>query len=449
MRRIVLASETDWQGWRQASRRLVLAGIEPARVEWSVGGTAEDMSEVTGSFHLPRTLVTLASVAIQARDPDRFGLLYSLVWRTHAGEKVLEDPEDPDLSLARRLALAVRADAHRMRTNMRFLSVKDSDTAERDGPNGGLTEKTSPRLLGWFEPAHYVLPANAQLMARRFADLMFSIVTPDGSAHWDRTVLRFGAGLRHARDDETLEAWWQAHRTRVLRDAVEGTSVPEAEDLDEVPRPPDRPALGPVVMRSDPDPALIRAAKDASTCRRCPLYEPATQTVFGEGPAGAAAMFVGEQPGDQEDTIGRPFVGPAGQMMDRAMEEAGIDRRTVYVTNAVKHFKFTPRGKRRIHQTPETPEIQTCAFWLDVERVHVRPRLLILMGATAARAVLRRPVTISRERGRPLRTEDGQTVFVTVHPSYLLRVPDAAAKAREYAAFVSDLKTIRTLIEEP
>src|ERR1700722_8422856 len=109
MRRIVLASETDWQGWRQASRRLVLAGIEPARVEWSVGGTAEDMSEVTGSFHLPRTLVTLASVAIQARDPDRFGLLYSLVWRTHAGERLLEDPEDPDLSLARRLALAVRA----------------------------------------------------------------------------------------------------------------------------------------------------------------------------------------------------------------------------------------------------------------------------------------------------------------------------------------------------
>jgi probable DNA metabolism protein len=448
MRRIVLASETDWKGWRQASRSLVLAGIEPARVEWLVGGTEEDMPEATGSFHLPRALVTLASVAIQARDADRFGLLYSLVWRTHAGEKLLEDPEDPDLSLARRLALAVRADAHRMRTNMRFLSVRDDGAAERDGPDSGGTEKTGPRLLGWFEPAHYVLPANAQLMARRFPDLMFSIATPDGSAHWDRTALSFGAGLRHARDDETLEAWWHAHGTGLLRDAVEGTSVPEAEDLDEVPRPPDRPALGPVVMRSDPDPALTRAAKDASACRRCPLYGPATQTVFGEGPAGAAAMFVGEQPGDQEDTIGRPFVGPAGQMMDRAMEEAGIDRRTVYVTNAVKHFKFTPRGKRRIHQTPETPEIQACAFWLDVERVHVRPRLLILMGATAARAVLRRPVTIGRERGRPMVTDDGQTVFVTVHPSYLLRVPDAAAKAREYAAFVRDLETIRTLIEE-
>jgi DNA polymerase len=128
------------------------------------------------------------------------------------------------------------------------------------------------------------------------------------------------------------------------------------------------------------------------------------------------------------------------------MEEAGIDRRTVYITNAVKHFKFTPRGKRRIHQTPEVPEIQACGFWLDVERVHVRPRLLVLMGASAARAVLGRAVTISRERGRPIQLADGQTVFVTVHPSFLLRVPDAAAKAREYEAFVLDLRAIRALL---
>ena len=157
-------------------------------------------------------------------------------------------------------------------------------------------------------------------------------------------------------------------------------------------------------------------------------------------------MFVGEQPGDQEDIIGRPFVGPAGQIMDRAMEEAGIDRRTVYVTNAVKHFKFTPRGKRRIHQTPEVPEIQACGFWLDVERVHVRPQLLVLMGGIRGARGAGPAVTISRERGRPIRLPDGQDVFVTVHPSFLLRVPDAAAKAREYGAFVRDLKAIRALM---
>jgi DNA polymerase len=318
-----------------------------------------------------------------------------------------------------------------MRTNMRFLTVPEDD---------------GRRFLGWFEPTHFVLAANAQLIERRFPDLVWSIVTPDGAAHWDGSSLLFGSGLRHVEDDEALQAWWETHRGMLLEQATSDVSVPEAEALDEVPRPPDRPALGPVVLRTKPDPALLRSARDASVCHRCPLFEPATQTVFGEGPADARAMFVGEQPGDQEDTIGRPFVGPAGQIMDRAMEEAGIDRRTIYITNAVKHFKFTPRGKRRIHQTPEVPEIQACSFWLDVERVHVRPRLLVLMGGSAARAVLGRAVTISRERGRVIRMPDGQDVFVTVHPSFLLRVPNPAAKAREYEAFVLDLKAIRALV---
>ena len=201
-----------------------------------------------------------------------------------------------------------------------------------------------------------------------------------------------------------------------------------------------------MVLPQHADPQLLHATHEAGDCRRCPLYELATQTVFGEGPADAPAMFIGEQPGDQEDVIGRPFVGPAGQIMDRAMEEAGIDRRTVYITNAVKHFKFTPRGKRRIHQTPDPPEIQACRFWLDVERVQLRPKLLVLMGGTAARAVMRRQVTITRERGRPIKLEDGQTAFVTVHPSFLLRVPDEDAKAREYRAFVRDMEAVRKLL---
>jgi uracil-DNA glycosylase len=430
MRRAVLKSETDWDGWRHAARALVLAGIEPSEVTWSVGASAPPLPEATGTFHVPRTLVSLASVAIQAREPERFGLLYSLVWRANAGEKLLDDPDDPDLSLARRMALEVRADAHRMRTLMRFVPAEDGK-----------------RYLGWFEPEHFVLQANALLMARRFPELTWSLVTPDGGAHWDGSALLFGSGLRHAADDEALQAWWDHHRARLLEGATPDVSVPEAASLDEAPRPPDRPPLGPVVLPIAADAALARTRHEALTCHRCPLFEPATQTVFGEGPANAAVMFVGEQPGDQEDTIGRPFVGPAGQMMDRAMEEAGIDRRIVYVTNAVKHFKFTPRGRRRIHQTPEVPEIQACGFWLDVERGHVRPKLLVLMGGSAARAVLGRAVTISRERGRPFATPDGQTVFVTVHPSFLLRVPDAAAKAREYDAFVRDLRAIRTLMQ--
>jgi uracil-DNA glycosylase len=432
MPRIVLKSETDWDGWRQAARTLIHAGAEPETLTWSVGGEPEPLPQASGTFHVPRALVSLASLAIQAREPDRFGLLYSLVWRANGGEKLLENETDPDLSLARRMALAVRAEAHRMRTNIRFLPV-----AEEHG---------ATRYLGWYEPAHFVLPANAQLTARRYPNLVWSIVTPDGACHWDGSSLLFGSGLRRVADDEALQAWWERHRRPLLEQASPEVSVPEAEALDEALRPPDRPAVGPVVLRVKPDKGLQEAGKEARGCQRCPLFEPATQTVFGEGPADAAAMFIGEQPGDQEDTIGRPFVGPAGQIMDRAMEEAGIDRRTVYITNAVKHFKFTPRGRRRIHQTPDVPEIHACGFWLDVERVHIRPALQVLMGGSAARAVLGRPVTISRERGRVLTTADGQRVFVTVHPSFLLRIPDAAAKAKAYEDFVRDLRSIRTLL---
>ncbi|HTW68720.1 MAG TPA: UdgX family uracil-DNA binding protein [Acetobacteraceae bacterium] len=431
----MLDSETDWQGWRNATRALVLAGVPPEGVHWAARSHPEDRSSVlpdgSGSFNLPRALVAIAALAFQARDPERFALLYRLVWRANAGEKVLEKANDRELHRAQGLAHAVRAEAHRMRTNVRFLPVEED------------------RYLGWYVPAHYVLEANAQLMARRFPDVTFSILTPDGGAHWQAGVLRFGAGLAHVDDDAALEKWWAAHRTTLLRDARTGTSIAEAEALDESPRAPDRPPIGPVVLPQGADPQLLEATQEASDCRRCHLFEPATQTVFGEGPADAAAMFIGEQPGDQEDVIGRPFVGPAGQIMDRAMEEAGIDRRTVYITNAVKHFKFTPRGKRRIHQTPEAPEIQACRFWLDVERVQMRPRLLVLMGGTAARSVMGRQVTITRERGRPIRLEDGQTAFVTVHPSFLLRVPDEDAKAREYRAFVRDLEAVRKLLATP
>jgi DNA polymerase len=177
---------------------------------------------------------------------------------------------------------------------------------------------------------------------------------------------------------------------------------------------------------------------EGHACRRCNLWERATQFVPGAGPPDARILLVGEQPGDQEDLAGAPFVGPAGQMLNRALAEAGIDRAAVYITNAVKHFKFEPRGKRRIHATPNPGEIQACRFWLDQERALLQPAVTVLLGASAARAVLGRTVTISRERGRAMPLENG-TAMVTVHPSYLLRLPDEASRAREYQNFVNDL----------
>jgi DNA polymerase len=186
----------------------------------------------------------------------------------------------------------------------------------------------------------------------------------------------------------------------------------------------------------------------AAQCQRCPLFRDATQTVFGEGPPDASVVFVGEQPGDQEDLAGRPFVGPAGQMFDRALAEAGIDRARVYVTNAVKHFKFEPRGKRRIHKKPDNSEIGACRWWLDEELRLLKPRLTMALGATAARALTGEDVTISRSRGRLMRLRDGVEGFITVHPSFLLRLPDEAAKQREYARFVADLRLVAQRLPE-
>jgi DNA polymerase len=188
--------------------------------------------------------------------------------------------------------------------------------------------------------------------------------------------------------------------------------------------------------------SLTELRRMAAECERCPLYRNATQTVCGEGPAHAAVMFIGEQPGDQEDLQGRPFVGPAGKMFDRALAAAGIDRARVYVTNAVKHFKFEPRGKRRIHAKPNAYEIERCRWWLDQEIALLGPRLAVALGATAGRALFQRPVTISRVRGDFIKLRDGLESFVTVHPSSLLRAPDEDARAREYDKFVHDLRLI-------
>jgi uracil-DNA glycosylase len=186
--------------------------------------------------------------------------------------------------------------------------------------------------------------------------------------------------------------------------------------------------------------SLSQLREATNQCRRCQLWRLATQGVPGEGPAPAALMLVGEQPGDQEDLEGHPFVGPAGTILDRALYEAGIDRKQAYVTNAVKHFKFEPRGKRRLHAKPNAQEIQACNWWLSQELEHVKPRLVIALGATAARALIGHTVTISSMRGLPTPLSRHTDLWVTIHPSYLLRIPDDVQQRAEYARFVQELE---------
>jgi DNA polymerase len=463
MRLVRLATEIDFDGWRNAARSLVADAVRPEEIDWVVGDEATLLGSdpvVSGSdpgFKIPRSYLALARRAILHSDPLRFAVLYRLLWRLRAEPKLMDVASDADVARARAMEDAVSREIHKTHAFVRFREVSTDD---------------GPVYIAWFEPVHHTLEAAAPFFVRRFAAMRFSILTPRVSAHWDGDALRFGPGAARADapDGDALESLWRTYYASIFNPARLKTdtmrahmparywrNLPEAalitslaasapratQHMIEEPASTPRlraPAHAADVAEHDLDslPAIARAAK---RCTACALCTKATQTVFGEGPEDASVMFVGEQPGDQEDLVGRPFVGPAGQLFDRGLAQAGIERAAVYVTNAVKHFKFEPRGRRRIHKTPAQQEIEACRPWLEREIALVQPRLIVAMGATAAHAVLGRPTAVQKNRGRLMRVSDDTQVLVTVHPSYLLRVPEER-QAEEYARFVEDLQKV-------
>ncbi len=476
MSRIRLAHQTDFAGWRDAARQALLAGLPPDALDWRVEGEeAPDLFMAEGaalapaasgavSPRVPRAFIGLAETVILHRDPGRFALLYRLLWGIQRQPKLLEDASHPDVHLAEQLAKAIRRDIHKMHAFVRFREVTAPDGAAH--------------FIAWFEPDNFIVEAAAPFFVRRFTGMRWTILTPDRTASWDGEHLTFAAGAsrEQAPTSDRLEVLWRAYYANIFNPARlklaamtremprrYWKNLPEAaligplaaqaaarEDAMVKAAPTEPPLFAaaearrraPAPVPSAPDERLqtIGAAREAAaTCRRCALWEHATQTVFGEGPERARLMLVGEQPGDREDLAGKPFVGPAGAMLDRALVEAGIPRHEVYVTNAVKHFKFESRGKFRLHKTPDAPEILACRWWLETELALVRPQLTVALGASAAQALLGRRVTIGRERGRQAELPQGGALWITVHPSYLLRLPDEAAKSREYGKFVADL----------
>jgi uracil-DNA glycosylase len=425
----------------------VLAGVPPEGVVWSQGepdlfANGEFPSGPQAALPVPRAFVELARSVVCHSDPERFALLYSLLWRLQVQRTLIDDHADPLVRRCDELAKAVRRDIHKMRAFVRFREI--------DGT-----------YVAWFEPEHHIVRANAGFFVRRFASMKWSILTPELSIHWDGATLSEGLGASKddAPDGDPVEDVWKTYYASIFNPA----RVKIGAMLKEMPRKywknmPET-ALVPQLLAAAQarEAGMIERAKDVGSnsaiawdalreealgCSRCPLWKPATQTVFGEGPVDAPLMFVGEQPGDQEDLAGRPFVGPAGQMFDKALAEAGVDRARAYVTNAVKHFKFEQRGKRRIHAKPGAGEIEACRWWLDQERDIVRPQVTVALGATAARSLFGKVMTISRERGRALELLGGGEAWITVHPSYLLRIEDRVAAAEEYARFVEDLRTV-------
>jgi len=436
MQVVRLAHETDFPGWRQAARELRGRGIGPDSVVWTVDGAAgpfaaanEDAAPLRppAAFSVPKAFLDLAERAILHRSDERFDLLYRLLWRLQGAPELLGASGDADVARARELAEAVGRAAHQMKAFVRFRPV---------GPEPGAAQ------VAWFGPAHRVARAVAPFFARRRAATPFSILTPDVCVHWDTRALAYTSGLdpADAPREDALAAWWRAHREG---NPPAAAPIPQAMIQPQ----PSRRVVRAAVRNSRDAPydgqaptSLPEVAAGVDHCRRCDLWRDATQGVAGEGPGRAKLLFVGEQPGDQEDLAGRPFVGPAGQVFDRALAEAGVPRTETYVTNAVKHFKHERRGKRRIHQTPTAGEVTACRWWLDAERRIVRPRVIVALGATAALSVFGKPVAVTKSRQQALQLPDQGQGVVTFHPSYLLRLPDADAKAKAYAQFVEDLK---------
>ncbi|CAA9526656.1 MAG: Domain often clustered or fused with uracil-DNA glycosylase / Uracil-DNA glycosylase, putative family 6 [uncultured Sphingosinicella sp.] len=452
MRIVSLEHEEDFDGWRDAARSLALSRVPPSEVTWSVGAARdlfgdEAVFESTDgpAFSVPRPFVELARSVICHRDPERFSLLYTLLLRLRAQPKTLEDRADPLVQRLERMAKEVRRDMHKMHAFVRFREVE---------AEGGT------RYVAWFEPEHHIVRSNAGFFVRRFNSMDWSILTPELSVHWNREALSFspGATRADAPDGDPIEETWKTYYASIFNPA----RVKVKAMTKEMPKKywknmPETALVGELIagaqaresrmvetsrtqIGSNARVAWEAVREEAMGCTRCHLYKCGTQTVFGEGPLDARIMFVGEQPGDQEDLAGKPFVGPAGQLLDRALVEAGVDRSATYVTNAVKHFKFEQRGKRRIHQKPDAPEIAACRWWIEQERSLIRPPVTVALGATAARSLFGKTVTIGAMRGRPHEALDGGEAWVTVHPSYLLRVRDN--KEEEYARFVEDLHRI-------
>ena len=463
-----LPAPDDFAVWRERARGLVQCDVPPDRVSWVEPGGTGDLFAVEGPSRSEKRLpvpsadappvraskrfLELARHAALHSDPARFGLLYRVLWRLQRNPRLMEDKADPEVRRIEELAKSVRRDAHKMHAFVRFREVE-----EEDG---------TPHFVAWFEPDHHIVRSEAGFFMRRFANMRWSILTPRGSIHWDGETMREGPPARRsdAPAGDPVEDLWRSYYASIFNPArlkvgamlsempkKYWNNLPEAELIPQLiagaqAREARMVASGSLDMGERPS-TLEGIDKAIHACRNCPIGALDNRAVMGEGPLGAPLMIVGEQPGDQEDKAGRPFVGPAGQLLDHHLQAAGIDRRAAYVTNAVKHFKFVWKGKHRLHQSPGAKEIDTCRWWLEAERAIVKPRLVLALGASAARGLLGRTVSVNQVRGKPITLDDGAELWVTVHPSYLLRL-DGEANEEQAHLFAADLAAVRKRLAE-
>ena len=464
----------SFEEWRQAARALLAQQVAPHVVQWIshkddgdlfAHGPEPEAAPVVEPDHaavrISRKLMELLQTAACCRTPQRWAFLYLVLWRWHKGEHDVLSAADADGATLHAMVKAVRREEHDMHAYIRFRERREAAGA--------------PRFVAWFEPAHDVLPQVARHFAARMGRVTWMIATPEASVMWDGATLHStGPLMRGPEDiDDAGEALWLTYYRSIFNPArlnaelmhghipsrfwkhlPEGSVVPgmvaqAAAGARKVGQSRSVGARGGTVIAIAP--AQAQPQRDApsalAACRRCALWQHATQAVPGVGPLSSRIMLVGEQPGDQEDLAGLPFVGPAGQLLERALAQAQLARQAVYLTNAVKHFKWTPRGKRRLHKTPAQREVDACSYWLDSELAQVRPRVIVALGSTALKAVTGDAHAALKDvLGQPFEHQ-GRWVVAIYHPSYVLRVPGAELKAEALAAMVAGLREAKRLAQ--
>ncbi|MEM6832439.1 MAG: UdgX family uracil-DNA binding protein [Pseudomonadota bacterium] len=469
MRTVWLEHDADFESWRAGARSALMAGIRLEDIEFSVRGETGTLFSDAPAAPLPKAkmltvpadFMPLAKRAICHSDRQRFRLLYDLLARLQRDRSLLKNRADPLVHRVNVLAKEVARDKHKMTAFVRFRLVEGSEPEH---------------YVAWFEPSHFSLDYTAPFFKRRFTGMRWSIITPYRAAHWNGKALSFGPGAskRDMPEEDHLEDYWRTYYAHIFNPARVKLKAMQAEmpkkywkNLPEAPliapltkaseaRTQDMLANAPLLPVSQPEPSISTSSPSTladlktqlGTCEACQLCHGATQAVPGEGPASASIMLVGEQPGDHEDLAGRPFVGPAGGILNDALVEAGLERRQLYITNAVKHFKYTMRGKRRLHQRPETTEVEACRWWLDQEIELVRPTVIVALGATAQRALTGASTPIAKARNRLMPLPSGALLQTTYHPSAILRVPDHTAKAEMFSNLVEDLVSASATLQQ-
>ncbi len=469
---IAVQFEPNLNSWRTEARKLLQSDTPPELISWSTENdqalflfddpaetknfsndnslaSTSNLLPLSTTLKVPPEFLTLARFVSCSNNPDRWSLLYRLLYRLkHETSDLLKIAIDIDVRKAQVMMKSVTRDIHKMHAFVRFKCVKSKD-------------ENQEIYIAWHRPEHFIVQEAAAFFVRRFGDKPWCILTPERSAYWDLKSLRFGDGVpQHLfQVEDDFEKLWKTYYSSIFNPArlkikamkaemapKYWSTLPEAELIHDLIRSaPQRlqqmvenQNLQAVVPKVN---SLLELNSFAKNCQACPLFKQALHVVCGEGPAPARLMIVGEQPGDHEDIAGKPFIGPAGELLNAQLKIAGIDRENIYVTNAVKHFKFERVGNLRKHKKPTGTEMHACRPWLEEEIKFVKPKVILALGLTAATSLLGRLPKITQERGQIIRDSSfADVIIISWHPAAILRSMDPIEAAERKAQLAMDLK---------